>query len=95
MNPSRELGVAVEAVVKAAKLSQSVSKNLVGSDTVSKDDRSPVTVADLGAQAVISLTLLKDFPEYTIIGEEGTEQLNYERPKKATFDALSERDCSC
>jgi 3'(2'), 5'-bisphosphate nucleotidase len=75
MTYDSQLKVAVEAVKKAAQLSQAVRRNLVESDTVRKGDRSPVTVADLGCQAVISLSLLKEFPGYTIIGEEGTEQM--------------------
>jgi 3'(2'), 5'-bisphosphate nucleotidase len=75
MNLDRELNVAIDAVRKAAELSQAVRTNLVDSDTVRKGDRSPVTVADLGCQAVINLLLRKEFPDYTMIGEEGTEQM--------------------
>lgn len=44
-------------------------------DTVIKKDKSPVTVADLSAQALISLHLLPAFPKDEIIGEEDTSEL--------------------
>ncbi|EJT52731.1 3'(2'),5'-bisphosphate nucleotidase [Trichosporon asahii var. asahii CBS 8904] len=44
-------------------------------DTVIKKDKSPVTVADLSAQALISLHLIPAFPKDEIIGEEDTSEL--------------------
>ena len=73
----REETLAVEAVRKAARLCQAVRADMVSEDTLTKKDRSPVTVADLGAQAVISLALRTAFPNDPLMGEEDTEQLRH------------------
>jgi len=65
-----ELDVAVKAVLKAAALCRDVQGNLAGAGTLEKKDRSPVTVADFGSQAVILHDLLSAFPEDAIVGEE-------------------------
>ena len=36
-----------------------------------KSDRSPVTVADIGVQAIISHSLARSFPEIPILGDHG------------------------
>ncbi|MGH7423361.1 MAG: 3'(2'),5'-bisphosphate nucleotidase [Candidatus Methylomirabilales bacterium] len=65
-----ERRVAVEAVRKACRLCQAVRASLVSQGTVAKADRSPVTVADFGAQAVVNLALLDAFPDDPIMAEE-------------------------
>ena len=75
MSYSFELNVAINAVVKASRLCRDVQNSLVSSDTVEKNDRSPVTIADLGSQAVINLELLKSFPNDPIVSEEDTNTL--------------------
>ncbi len=66
----RERQVAVDAVRKACRLCQAVRASLVSQGTIAKADRSPVTVADFGAQAVINLALLDAFPDDPIMAEE-------------------------
>ncbi len=70
-----ERRVAVEAVLKACRLCQDVRVALVSEETLAKQDRSPVTVADFGAQAVVSLDLKRAFPDDPIMAEEGTADL--------------------
>ncbi len=70
-----ERDVAVEAVIKAATLCQAVRESLVSAETVAKMDRSPVTVADFGAQAVIISALNRAFPDDPIVAEEDTGAL--------------------
>ncbi|KAJ3127384.1 hypothetical protein HK100_009782 [Physocladia obscura] len=70
-----ELKVAVDAVLTASRLCQSVFKTLVQDESLAKDDKSPVTVADFGAQTVVNALLLKHFPEDPIVGEEDSEAL--------------------
>lgn len=65
-----ERRVAVETVLKACRLCQAIRVALVSEETVAKKDKSPVTVADFGAQAVINLDLLKAFPDDPIAAEE-------------------------
>ena len=57
MTYETERFVATEALVKACRLCRAVRSTLVSEETVRKKDRSPVTVADFGAQAVISRIL--------------------------------------
>ena len=62
--------VAVEAILKASRLCQALQTALASEETVAKADDSPVTVADFGSQAVITLDLLRAFPDTPIAAEE-------------------------
>ncbi len=53
----------------------SVQNTLTPTETLTKPDKSPVTIGDLSAQSLISLHLAQFFPEDKIIGEEDTEEL--------------------
>ncbi len=66
----KERRVAIESVLRACRLCQSVRAALVTADTMAKKDKSPVTVADFGAQAVISHDLAEAFPSDPLVGEE-------------------------
>jgi len=68
----REMSVAVDAVRRAGVLCQSVRESLVSEEMVSKMDKSPVTVADFGAQAVIISAIRAVFPNDLIVAEEDT-----------------------
>jgi 3'(2'), 5'-bisphosphate nucleotidase len=70
MPPHLERQVAIEAVIQACRLCQAVRRALVSEDTLAKKDRSPVTVADFGAQAVVSDALARGFPDDPLVGEE-------------------------
>ena len=60
----------VEAVRAAGRICRDVQAELVASDSVRKEDRSPVTVADLASQAVIAHRLAEAFPDVALAGEE-------------------------
>ncbi|RCI10229.1 hypothetical protein L249_8633 [Ophiocordyceps polyrhachis-furcata BCC 54312] len=66
---ARELQVAQQAVERAALLTSRVFKE-AAKGTVSKEDASPVTVGDFGAQAIIISCLRCSFPEDEIVAEE-------------------------
>lgn len=70
-----ELGLAVDAVLAACRLSRSVRENWANDDMLSKSDRSPVTVADFGVQAVITDVLAGRFPDIPVVGEEEADAL--------------------
>ena len=70
-----ELEVAIKAVRKAAIVCQAVQKNLVSEDTLEKKDKSPVTVADFASQAIVCHTLMQDFPNDLMVGEEDAKEL--------------------
>jgi len=65
-----ERTVAIEAVLKACQLCSDVQHGLTDNDKIAKSDRSPVTVADFGSQAIIVSHLLQNFPQDSIVGEE-------------------------
>lgn len=73
----REIEVAVAAVREASRLTRNVQRNLPP-DALEKRDRSPVTVADFGSQALICRTIREAFPDDTIVAEEGSEDLKKE-----------------
>ena len=73
MGYDREREVAVEAVREAAQLCVDVRKSLVGA--MEKEDRSPVTVADFGSQALVCRRLKSVFPNDPIVAEEDASVL--------------------
>ncbi len=64
----REKAIAVEAVLAAAQLCQQVRADIPAA--IEKSDKSPVTVADYGSQALICRALAAAFPDDPIVGEE-------------------------
>jgi 3'(2'), 5'-bisphosphate nucleotidase len=70
----REREVAVEAVREAARLCRSVGAE-ISPEVLAKKDKSPVTVADFGSQALIARALGEAFPDDPIIAEEDSAEL--------------------
>ena len=71
-----ELDVAVVAVQAASYMSRSLQTNLLRENmSISKDDRSPVTIADFACQAIVIDALSRYFPGDKFIAEESSEQL--------------------
>ncbi len=83
MSYDTEREVAIEAVLRASRLCRAVQSELVAGSTLAKGDRSPVTVADFGAQAVVSHLLAQAFPGDPLIGEEDAAALR--RPENASL----------
>ena len=67
---------AIEAVLKAARLCQQVQSDLAHTDSIEKDDRSPVTIADFGSQALICQAICDAFPGDAIMAEENSSELS-------------------
>ena len=70
----RERDVAVAAVREAARLCQAVQAQ-IDPGIIKKKDRSPVTVADFGSQALVCRMLGEAFPDDPIIAEEDATTL--------------------
>ncbi len=71
---------AIEAVSNACAMARGVQQNLGRVREITKDDRSPVTVADYAVQAVVSLQLRKALGEgVKIVGEEHAKALREEK----------------
>ena len=77
-----ELNVALESVRVAARVCRNVQAKIT-SEVLEKKDRSPVTIADYSAQAIICRTLKDAFPDDPVIGEEGAAALR--EPDNASF----------
>lgn len=71
----QEFDAAVAAAVAAARVCRWVQQRLISGEAVLKQDRSPVTVADFAAQAVINHVLGARFPEIPVVAEEHAEVL--------------------
>jgi 3'(2'), 5'-bisphosphate nucleotidase len=71
----REKQVAIEAVTRAARLCAAVRAEMIDTAFLQKDDNSPVTVADFGAQALVCQYLAEAFPHDRIVGEEHAAEL--------------------
>ncbi|MDA1015661.1 MAG: 3'(2'),5'-bisphosphate nucleotidase [Planctomycetota bacterium] len=82
MNYEAELRVAVDSVKLASRLCSRVQKAMAP-DVLKKKDRSPVTVADYGSQALICRALAAAYPSDPVIGEEDSSALN--DPENADF----------
>jgi 3'(2'), 5'-bisphosphate nucleotidase len=69
-----EVDFALNAVRRAALLVKRVQAELV-SPALTKDDRSPVTVADFASQALVGCLLEEAFPQDALVGEEDSAAL--------------------
>ena len=70
----REQAVAIQAVREAARLCRAVASQ-ISPEVLAKKDKSPVTVADFGSQALICRTLAEAFPNDPVIAEEDAVEL--------------------
>ena len=75
MNYSKELNAAKAAVRAAAVVCQAVQANLVTAATLEKKDKSPVTVADFAAQAIVCAHLEQQLGDFDMVGEEDSADL--------------------
>lgn len=70
----QERAVAIAAVTLAARLCEAVRRDMVP-EAMEKSDKSPVTVADYGSQAIICQALAAAFPNDPVVGEEDATDL--------------------
>jgi len=78
---TQEKQVAINAITQAAQLCTLVRAEMVGADSIEKGDKSPVTVADFGAQALVCQSLMASFPQDVVVGEEDSSDLR--KPENA------------
>jgi 3'(2'), 5'-bisphosphate nucleotidase len=76
MNPpfESEACVAVKAVQEATGLCRAVASE-ISPEVLAKKDKSPVTVADFGSQALVCRALAGAFPDDPVIAEEDSSEL--------------------
>jgi 3'(2'), 5'-bisphosphate nucleotidase len=98
-----ELKFALDIVRQASLLVKHVQAEMISS-ALTKNDRSPVTVADFASQAIVARALRETFPQDPMVGEEDSTSLK--NPQEAetlarvtkfvatlTADATKERVC--
>ena len=81
--------VAVDAASLAAKISLAVRRSSAAMLSMSKDDLSPVTVADFACQAAIGHCLLQARPDLAVVAEERASLLLQPEHSEALSDVVS------
>jgi len=76
-------------VTASCRVARSIQQDLDRVKSVTKDDRSPVTVADFAVQAIVALDLLAEDPSALIVGEESATLLR-DPEQSAVCDAVLE-----
>ena len=69
-----EIKFVIDTVTQAALLVKQVQSEMV-TPALTKDDRSPVTVADYASQALVAQRLSEIFPDDPLVGEEDSAKL--------------------
>lgn len=87
---SREIEVCVRALRAASSLCVRVQKRLVSGGKLEKSDKSPVTVADFGSQALVARELESAFPGDALMGEEDAAELRVEANSAIAAAVVSE-----
>ncbi|KAL6856075.1 hypothetical protein ACP4OV_018877 [Aristida adscensionis] len=88
----RELAAAAAVVERACRLCVDVKRSLCsgGRSILEKDDQSPVTIADFGVQALVSLELQRLFPSIPLVAEEDSASLRSSKADDNSSDILVE-----
>ncbi|KAI3718809.1 hypothetical protein L6452_19693 [Arctium lappa] len=90
---NRELRAAVDAVERACGLCVDVKRSLFTSDgrILEKNDQTPVTIADFGVQALVSLELGKLFPSIPLVAEEDSAFLRSNNLVDSVVNVVSDK----
>lgn len=77
----KELNIAKLAVRRASILSKKISDEIKLNqiDGINKNDNSPVTIGDFGSQSIIINSILKNFPNDLIVGEEDSKLIKSDK----------------
>lgn len=75
MSITEPLPTALLAVAEACRVARAAQRNLKTLASLTKDDFSPVTLADFAAQAVVCLRLRAGLGEYALVAEESAGDL--------------------
>ncbi|KAK1412323.1 hypothetical protein QVD17_33478 [Tagetes erecta] len=93
---NNELRAAVDAVHRACRLCVDVKRSLFTSDgsILEKNDQTPVTIADFGVQALISLELGKLFPSIPLVAEEDSAFLQSNNLVDSVVNVVTDKSSS-
>ncbi len=75
----------IEAVKNSMRIVSLIQKELTSDDSLSKKDKSPVTIADFVSQSIICTALQDECPDINIVAEEDSSQL---RDNKDLIDKI-------
>ncbi|MFG0285673.1 MAG: 3'(2'),5'-bisphosphate nucleotidase [Phycisphaerales bacterium JB039] len=89
INPADLLAPALEAVAAAGKVCRAVQQDLDRVRSVTKDDRSPVTVADFASQAIVAHMLHMRVAGMRLVGEEDAAALRAPEAESLREETLS------
>ena len=87
MSHDIHLSVALGAVQHACRVARAVQRDLAQVREITKDDRSPVTVADFAVQAIVAMAIHEADEAANIVGEEHTGELR-QNENTAVLDAV-------
>ncbi|KAG8385633.1 hypothetical protein BUALT_Bualt03G0065400 [Buddleja alternifolia] len=87
------LQAAVNVVERACRLCVDVQKSLLSSDgrIIEKIDQTPVTVADFGVQALVSLEMSKLFPSIPLVAEEDSAFVRENNLVDAVLEVVADK----
>jgi len=83
-----EVRFALDAVRQAGRLAQQVQAEMV-TPRLTKEDRSPVTVADFSVQALVAAILAESFPKDSLLAEETSDVLRRPEASQALNATVS------
>lgn len=87
MSHEDQLLVALGAVGHACRVARAVQRDLAQVRKITKDDRSPVTVADFAVQAIVAMAIYETDEAANIVGEEHSGELR-QTEHAALLDAV-------
>lgn len=92
----KELTAAIDVVERACRLCVDVKKSLLPRDgrILEKTDQTPVTIADFGVQALVSLEMSKLFPSIPLVAEEDSAFLRSNNLVGAVVDVVTDKATS-
>ncbi|XP_009764407.1 putative 3'(2'),5'-bisphosphate nucleotidase, mitochondrial isoform X2 [Nicotiana sylvestris] len=92
----RELEAAVDVVERACRLCVDVKKSLFSSNgrILEKIDQTPVTIADFGVQALVSLEMNRLFPSIPLVAEEDSAFLRSNNLVGSVVDVVKDKATS-
>lgn len=92
----KELEAAVNVVQRACRLCVDVKSSLLSADgqVLEKNDQTPVTVADFGVQALVSLELGTLFPSIPLVAEEDSTFLRANNLAYSVLTVVAEKSSS-
>ena len=85
---SQEIDFALQVIRCVIPLTREMQKG-IERQSLTKGDKSPVTVADFTVQAIIAKILKETFPQDALMGEESSDMLKADGEGKATLEKVT------